>query len=367
VIGPRQDGEAGVGEEPEERHGVLGADDVAVADHDQGRGGNRPDLRRGPAPEIDHPLHALGEEGGEVLRAGGRCQVGGPQLRRHLLEFRPLERLPEGGVGPLPVGHGRLDDQFAHRIRMIEGDLQGDVAAVAVAEEVGPGDFEVPEEGDGVSCRPGEGEGTAGDVGGAAVPLLLEGDHLPSRRQQRQDLAEGGVDGRAAAVQQEQRHLAGVFRAVNFVIDAQAIDRSVAARHRGWTLSPRDRSGGQDRQKQGETRKSETSSDDHCRYGRKLLFIDNSPSPGIDRGRRSFAGFRCSGRHSSPKKQKAEVPGKDLKSFGSSAIFSLRRSVAFRPGLTAGLAFSGSTPLLRFHSIPNFCPVKTLVFHPSKR
>jgi hypothetical protein len=52
---------------------------------------------------------------------------------------------------------------------------------------------------------------------------------------------------------------------VNFIIDAQAVDRRVAARHRGGTLSARDRSGGQDRQKQGETRKSETSSDDPCR------------------------------------------------------------------------------------------------------
>ena len=63
VAGGGQDGEPAVGEQVEHLGGMVEADEVVVADHEEGGGGDRPDLVSGPAGEVvNDRLHAL-EEG----------------------------------------------------------------------------------------------------------------------------------------------------------------------------------------------------------------------------------------------------------------------------------------------------------------
>src|SRR5207248_1923227 len=87
---------------------------------------------------------------------------------------------------------------------MPERDLQCDVAAVAVAEQVGLLEVQVPEQSNGVLGGLLEGEGTV-HFRGVAVSLLFEGDHLSRPRDEGDQLAERGLDGGAAAVEQHER------------------------------------------------------------------------------------------------------------------------------------------------------------------
>ena len=94
---------------------------------------------------------------------------------------------------------------------MPNGDLEGDVAAIAEAEKVGLLDLEMFQERCGVVGRLLERERSLGDVGSPTVPLLIEGNGLPGLGQVRQYLGERGLDGRAAAVQQDQRRLSAAL------------------------------------------------------------------------------------------------------------------------------------------------------------
>src|SRR4051794_1491778 len=67
------------------------------------------------------------------------------------------------------------------------------------------------------------------DVRGVPVALLLESDDAAVFRQQRKQLAERGLDGGAAPVEQDQRRTRSVGGPANLVVDAQPIDRRVSA------------------------------------------------------------------------------------------------------------------------------------------
>jgi hypothetical protein len=66
------------------------------------------------------------------------------------------------------------------------------------------------------------GERAAGGLG-AAVALLLNGNHLALVGEQRDEFAEVSADGGAAAGDEEQRRLAGHRLAVNLVVHAKAV------------------------------------------------------------------------------------------------------------------------------------------------
>jgi hypothetical protein len=87
---------------------------------------------------------------------------------------------------------------------MPDRNLQGDVASVAIAEEIGTFDLEVPEKGGDIVRVLLKGQWTI-DVGRVPVSLQFDGDDLPGPCKGRQNLSERGVDRRAAAVQQAQR------------------------------------------------------------------------------------------------------------------------------------------------------------------
>ena len=62
VTGAGQDGEPAVGEQVEHLGGVVETDEVSVADHEEGGGGDAADLVGGPAGEVLYDrLHPLEE------------------------------------------------------------------------------------------------------------------------------------------------------------------------------------------------------------------------------------------------------------------------------------------------------------------
>jgi hypothetical protein len=77
--------------------------------------------------------------------------------------------------------------------------LQRDGAAVAEAEEVGAVDVQMRQQRPGVVGRLLEAERPV-DIRRVPVALLLERDDLPGAGERRQDLAEGGLDRVAAAL-----------------------------------------------------------------------------------------------------------------------------------------------------------------------
>src|SRR5437867_6167907 len=166
-------------------------------------------------------LH-LSWNAGNASGCGATLAVGIAQFTRHALKSRMLHRAPEPGDEAVPLEHGRFDDQFAHHVRMADSHEQGDVASVAVPEEIRPVDMEIFQESGGVLGRLLEAERTI-DIGGVPVSLLLEGDDPPGLRKGRQDLSERGVDRRASAVKQNQRRLPAVLDTMDLVIQAKTV------------------------------------------------------------------------------------------------------------------------------------------------
>ena len=111
---------------------------------------------------------------------------------------------------------------------MPERDLDRDVSAVAVPEQIGLFDVEVAQESDGLLGGLLERE-WAIDVGRAAMALLLERDHPARPGQQREQLAERGADGRVPTVQEHQRHAVPHCRPVDLVVHLESVDGRVTA------------------------------------------------------------------------------------------------------------------------------------------
>jgi len=99
-----------------------------------------------------------------------------------------IEPLPEARVGAVAAEEDRLEDERANDLGMPERDLQRDVTAVAVAEEVGLRDVQVPSRA--TASRRIARRRRAGHVRGVAMPLLLERDHLSCLGDERDELAE---------------------------------------------------------------------------------------------------------------------------------------------------------------------------------
>jgi len=231
VVRARQYSELGVWEQAEHQHGVFGADDIVITNYDQCGSVDRLNFFGGPALEIQHSFHALGEECRQIFWVGGHSEVRLSQFCWHVVQFCVLERLPESGVASLPVEHGRLNNQLSRHVRVSDSDLEGNVASVAVAEEVSLRDFEIPEQTYGVLRRLLEGKRTI-YISSVTVSLLLEGDDLPGLCKGRQNLSERCFDRRSAAVEKEQGWSLSVHGSVDLVIHLEPVHRRVSAPNR---------------------------------------------------------------------------------------------------------------------------------------
>ena len=188
-----QDREPAVGEEIEHLGGVVEADEVAVADHEERGGGDRADLVGGPAGEVvDDRLQAL-EEREEVRRVRRDGLVGGlpggelllgRQSRVVLLGCRDL-----GVVAVGPDVRGR-EHEAADLGRVTQREARGGEGAEAVAPHVdgsAAGD-PVDQLGD-VVGEALDRHGAAG-VGRVAVTLELDADHPATLGEPREHVAE---------------------------------------------------------------------------------------------------------------------------------------------------------------------------------
>src|SRR4051794_41979604 len=76
------------------------------------------------------------------------------------------------------------------------------------------------------------------DVRGVPVALLLESDDAAVFRQQRKQLAERGLDGGAAPVEQDQRRTRSVGGPPELVVDGQPLDRGASPLRWGGAHPP---------------------------------------------------------------------------------------------------------------------------------
>jgi hypothetical protein len=231
AMSARKHQQARIGKQPRERDGVLHPHDVAIAQDDQGGGADRADAVVGDVLERLHPPGVLVVHATELRRIGVHPEEGVLERLRHAGEIGVLHEVPEPGRGPVAPGERRREDQLPHQPGMPARHLERHAGAVAEAEEVRLGDAEVPEQRRDVVGRSVEANRRVA-VGGAAVALFLDGDDATSPGQERDYPAEGDVDGRTAAVEQDQRNAAG--GAVGLVVHRDAVHGGVAAvRQRG--------------------------------------------------------------------------------------------------------------------------------------
>jgi hypothetical protein len=238
VRGARQDGELGgrqfdeiarhaAAEEPEHLDGVLGPNEVGVADDQQGRHRQRgePFLRHGDASAVE--LVDLGDEAGPRRRVRGHGPVGVvPRRAVELVGIERLEARHQLGVQAARVERGAArEHEVVDEVGTIEGQLQPDGASHAVPHDVGALDV--------------EGREQAGDVAGhafvaqwsshvarVAVALQLDGDHLEVIGEGGQQAGEAALDRPHGAVEQDER----VPLAMAFVVQVELADVDVARR-----------------------------------------------------------------------------------------------------------------------------------------
>ena len=111
---------------------------------------------------------------------------------------------------------------------MADSEPQGHGSPVAVAEDVGLRDVQIPQECGRVLRQELEVQ-RAVDVGRAAVGLQLHTDHLPPLDQARQQLAKRGADRGEGAVKEEER----LPLAMDLVVHVEAVHGRVAGPRRG--------------------------------------------------------------------------------------------------------------------------------------
>src|SRR5215217_9236516 len=125
-------------EQPEQLDCVLEADGIRIPDDEQGRRRDPPNVLRRPSEGLQVELLQLGDEVGEVVRVRR-----GPEV--FFFDRGPGEGFGRDGRGHLEqlgvhavtrVG-GRGEHELAHYLRVPDGDLKGNAAPHAEAEDIG--------------------------------------------------------------------------------------------------------------------------------------------------------------------------------------------------------------------------------------
>ena len=161
-----------------------------------------------------------GESGRAAVRVGQEVR-GDPEMFGRIVAGRE-DRGGFAGGGVRPARAGADQDQLAHQVGRLHGDLLGDLAADRIAQDVGLADPERADEGDGVGRHPGDrGRRLARTRADAGV---VEQDHLALLRQPVRHRRVPVVHGAAEMDVHDDRHAARLAEPPIGETDAVGLD-----------------------------------------------------------------------------------------------------------------------------------------------
>ena len=202
--------------------GVGAADLVVLAGHDQDRALDGAQLGQAVVRQGAPHCHDLAIED-RPPRRRWRQKLVGPPLRR---DARIVRTWPRTATHVCQAGDIEIGSDHHHppdAVRMMDGEVQADNAAVAPAHQVGLGDMQPVHQGDHILGHLVVGQRTW-PVGRAAMGAAVRRDHQVMGRQRR-DLVVHGLDEGRATVQDQHRRA----RAIGLVVEVHAVDGRMLA------------------------------------------------------------------------------------------------------------------------------------------
>lgn len=130
-------------DEPEYLYGVFRADDVCVADNNEGRRGKAADRVRWNILELKHAPGGLVMKQSQVLRVWCNLEIFLLQFLWHVLQPGIRHRVPEPRIRTVALKEGLRQYELAHGPRMPYCHLHGNGTAIAKAKEIGFFDVQV--------------------------------------------------------------------------------------------------------------------------------------------------------------------------------------------------------------------------------
>ena len=220
-------------QKPEHLDGVFGPNDVGITDDQQGAELQPRELVSRPRLAGTVELIQFDDKRCPRIRIGCNSAVGlMPSRPVELVRVERLEGRSELRIQPARIeGHAAEEHETVHQLGVIEGQLEADRAAHAVAHDISARNVQLREQG----CR------VAGhvlvtqlpiDVPAATVALQLDGDHLELARERRQQSGEAALDRPEGTMEQHKWRAVAVALVVQLKLTQIDIARAIRARQR---------------------------------------------------------------------------------------------------------------------------------------